>query len=255
MPGGAAPCQGCMAGGGQAGAVLERLGKVFGFVLEVMVKEAGGRARRKDEPPPSLCGDPRSPQTPNLVVLAAVGLGSRSQEENRPFPSLSLPWEGAGEGRGAERPRQSTSPALGVPGKQPQPQGSHPCTEHLNRWFKLAFPIREFRGKKNGAFSSGFAPTPPKQTSALPPSRWGGPGELWGLPVSPGVPPWTVTPFHTLTARGQLCSRMDTAPQEPPRIKPGQGLAPLPAGVTPPGAGEGTTGTPRVPSLPRGARS
>lgn len=62
-------------------------------------------------------------QTPNPVVLAAVGWGSRSQEENQPFPSSSLPWEGSGEGRGAERPQQSPTPALGVPGKQPQPQG------------------------------------------------------------------------------------------------------------------------------------
>lgn len=48
MPGGAAPSWGSVAERRQAGPVLERLGKAFGFVLEVMVKEAGERTRKKD---------------------------------------------------------------------------------------------------------------------------------------------------------------------------------------------------------------
>lgn len=73
--------------------------------------------------PQASVGTPKLPRPQIWFILATVGWGSWSQEENQPFPRSSLPWEGAGEGRGAERPQQSLTPALGVPGKQPQPQG------------------------------------------------------------------------------------------------------------------------------------
>lgn len=64
------------------------------------------------------------------------------------------------------------------------------------------------------------------------------PGGSQSLRGPQRFPPWKLTPpFHTRTARGQLSSRMDTARQEPPRIKSGRGppapsaLHPTPVGV------------------------
>lgn len=206
-------------------------------------------------PPRASVGTPEVPRPQIRLFWPLLVWALGAKRKISPFQAYPCPGKGLGR-EGGQR-NTSRAPALlwGSQGSSPSPRGHTPALNISIDGSNWHFQSENLGEKKNGAFSSGFAPTPPKQTSALPPSRWGGPGELWGLPVSPGVPPWTVTPFHTLTARGQLCSRMDTAPQEPPRIKPGQGLAPLPAGVTPPGAGEGTTGTPRVPSLPQGARS
>lgn len=204
-------------------------------------------------PPPSLCGDPRSPQTPNPVVLATVGLGSRSQEENRPFPSLSLPWEGAGEGRGAERPQQSPSPALGVPGKQPQPQGSHPCTEHLNRWFKLAFPIREFRGKKKWGLFLWICPHPPKTNLSPPPLPLG-----WarGAVRAPGVSGGPTLDCHPLSHTD--CTRTALLPHghcstRTTKDKTGAGSRSAPSWSHPPRGWGGDNGNTQGPELAPGS--
>lgn len=104
--GGSSPIPGCVFGGA-------KLGKVFGFVLEVMVKEAGGRARRKDEPTPKpLWGHPNSPDPKSPVVLGLSEQRGKSAL-SKLIPALRRGWGGKG---GTETPAEP-HPCSGGPRK------------------------------------------------------------------------------------------------------------------------------------------
>lgn len=191
----AAPSCGCVVGVGQVDHrdMLERLGELLSFVLEKIVRQAGGRAR-----PPSLLRGPRTTKTLNPSILAAAGCSPWSPERNSLFHTHRCPGKGPGRegGQTAPRRRPQWSPSLYLSWEQvisslvqllwchrlcelwlkppsgsklpfpeapgapepTQPRGESrwpqahwlsrlcpaqvaSCTEHLNRWFKLMFPI------------------------------------------------------------------------------------------------------------------